>query len=470
MAEQAVLNERYALADRPLAGGGMGEVWLAHDLRLDRTVAIKLIRLRGDAGDAGRIKRFFREAQLTARVNHPGIPAIYDLGAASDGRPFLVLERISGVNVDDVLGEDGPLPGPWVAAIGAQVAAVLMATEGLGLVHRDIKPGNLMLDASGAVKVIDFGVGAFLDDSSGARITGTNEMVGTLAYAAPEQIYPDAPVTGKADIYGLGCTLFDLATGQTPFTGTSMSIAQDQLRANPPRLRLGNDLLPAALEVLVLAMLAKHPADRPAARDVFEALLPMTHDLPVLPGRLAPRHDPARAYACVSARIPDGEAEMPPTPQEMTRAVLAQVRLDVEKLMARDDAAAAGQLAQAVFPAAQHAFGSDDPEVIAIRELHARALGREGKHRGAARQHRLLATDLAVRFGQFDDRVLAHRLEAAKAHARMGEISRARSQLSAALQDQSRVRNEQSPLAAQLRAELAALEAGGSGNVQHPSG
>jgi len=206
------LKDRYRLGRYPLAHKGMGEVWPAQDTLLDRPVIVKLVD--SSMLDRELLRRFRREALLTARLDHPGVPAIYDLGE-HDGHPYLVLQKIDGITVADLVAEQDGLPIGWAAAIGAQVSSVLMAARALGLVHRDIKPSNIMLETSGAVKVLDFGLAVIRGDERYSRITETGQRLGTVGYMAPEQLLGE-PTDHRTDLYGLGATLFELLTGRPP--------------------------------------------------------------------------------------------------------------------------------------------------------------------------------------------------------------------------------------------------------------
>jgi serine/threonine protein kinase len=158
VAGSTLLNSRYEMNPLPVAGGTMGQVWFGRDTVLDREVAVKFVRFGVGGRDEELVRRFRREARITARLEHPGVPAVYDCGE-QNGRPYLVLQRIRGVSVADLIAEHGgPLPFGWAAAIAAQVCAVLAAAHRAGLVHRDLKPGNLMLEPDGTVKVLDFGL------------------------------------------------------------------------------------------------------------------------------------------------------------------------------------------------------------------------------------------------------------------------------------------------------------------------
>jgi uncharacterized membrane protein (DUF485 family) len=259
----------------------MGQVWEGRDERLGRPVAVKLVTaavLAGQAEPDDLVRRFTREAAVTAGLEHPGVPAIYDAGE-HDGGLFLVMELVNGCTVSDLIAEQGPLPVPWVAGIGAQVAAVLAAAHERGIVHRDIKPQNVMLTRDGTAKILDFGVAAILDQ----RITSSGAAVGTLAYMAPEQL-DSLPATPRTDLYALGCLLYEMLAGEPVFAATSPAgLMRKHLEQAPPPLH--RDDTDPWLDALVCQLLEKDPARRPAdARETYDRLLPYV-------GRLQPLGD-----------------------------------------------------------------------------------------------------------------------------------------------------------------------------------
>ena len=196
----ATIDGRYMLAS-PLGRGGMGQVWEGRDTRLDRRVAVKLLTTGAFAASPESdvdVRRFTREAAVTAGLAHPGVPAIFDAGTY-DGGLYLVMELVDGCTVADLVAEQGPLPVAWAAGIAGQVAAVLAAAHQRGIIHRDIKPQNVMVTQDGAVKVLDFGVAGIVSQ----RLTSTGVAVGTPGYIAPEQLY-NLPATPQADLYALG--------------------------------------------------------------------------------------------------------------------------------------------------------------------------------------------------------------------------------------------------------------------------
>ncbi|MFD0471007.1 serine/threonine-protein kinase [Nonomuraea thailandensis] len=205
--------DRYRITS-PIGQGGMGEVWEGKDLRLNRPVAIKLISTADLASAEDARRRFSREARITARLSHPGVPVVYDFG--NDGDLFMVMESLPGDSVGKLNDEYERLPYPWVAFIGAQVCAVLAAAHDAGLIHRDVKPENLVLCPNGMVKVIDFGVATSLGAGEFSTITGYGQIPGSARYMAPE-LLDGKPASRASDLYTVGCLLYELCTGSRPF-------------------------------------------------------------------------------------------------------------------------------------------------------------------------------------------------------------------------------------------------------------
>ncbi|MFF7212750.1 serine/threonine-protein kinase [Streptomyces sp. NPDC008238] len=260
-----LVADRYRL-DAPIGRGGMGEVWRATDEVLGRSVAVKL--LLGDGSDPSAAARFRLEAQTAARLGHPHVVAVFDFGAW-DGRFFLVMELVEGDSLAQLLEAGHLLTADHVAVVAAQAAAGLAAAHQQGIVHRDIKPGNLMLDAAGSLKIGDFGIARFVDDPA-AGLTMTGQIVGTSLYLAPERAL--GRTAGPAsDVYALGCVLYQLLTGRAPFQGDSATalLYQHIDSAPVPPSQLGADL-PSAFEDYLLGLLAKQPEERPTAQDVAD--------------------------------------------------------------------------------------------------------------------------------------------------------------------------------------------------------
>lgn len=413
VAAGTILKDRYRLGRFPLAHKGMGEVWAGQDTLLDRPVIVKFVNAA--TPDIDVVRRFRREVLLTARLDHPGVPAIYDVGE-QDGRPYAVLQQIHGISLSDLVAEQGPLSIGWVAAIGAQISCVLLAARQIRLVHRDIKPSNVMLDKSGAAKVLDFGLAAMPDDDRYSRITQSDQSLGTVGYMAPEQIL-GGPTDHRTDLYGLGATLFDLLTGRPPFDGvTTTTTLRHQLDDPPPRPTHMRSEIPAVLDDLVYTLLATRPQDRPAtATEVYAVLAPLAQDLAPMPGVLDDPAGAVRAYAAILGRAPL-------QPQRLAAAPSEQTELDVERTAEQAE------------------------------QLHI-----AGEFRAAARQWRQLADHQAQRRGGGDPLVFEFRLRAARAHVPLGEHDRALRQLNLLLQERIRMDGPRHAAVLDLQQEIEQL-------------
>ncbi|UJP09512.1 serine/threonine protein kinase [Microbacterium sp. KUDC0406] len=247
---------RYELQSR-IAIGGMGEVWEATDHVIGRTVAIKILKDEY-MGDPGFLERFRAEARHAALVNHEGIASVFDYGE-ENGSAYLVMELVPGEALSTVLERDGELSADKTLDIVAQTASALQAAHAAGLVHRDIKPGNLLITPDGRVKITDFGIARIADQ---VPLTATGQVMGTVQYLSPEQAsgHPASPAT---DIYSLGIVAYECLAGKRPFTGESqVAIAMAQINEQPPPLPA---TVPQPVQNLVMAMIAKKPADRPSS-------------------------------------------------------------------------------------------------------------------------------------------------------------------------------------------------------------
>ncbi len=274
---EAMRLGQYTLEEK-LGEGGMGIVYRASHAFLKRPTAVKV--LRPDHSDAVDIARFEREVQLSSRLTHPNTVHVFDYGRTADGLFFYAMELIEGASLLDVVAVFGPLPPERVAHILHQVSGSLAEAHEIGLIHRDVKPSNILLCQSGGepdvAKLVDFGMVKQLASSDRA-LTAHNALVGTPLYMAPEAITDPNRVDQRADVYALGAVAYFLLTGSDVFDKDSIiAVCNDHLHAQPepPSSRLGKRL-PAALEDLVMACLAKDPADRPqSARDIQRELEP----------------------------------------------------------------------------------------------------------------------------------------------------------------------------------------------------
>ena len=251
-----IYGNRYRLVDR-IAIGGMGEVWRAHDEVILRDVAIKILKPEF-MGDPGFLERFRVEARHAARVDHEGIADVYDYGEGS-GSAYLVMELVSGDSLARIIEKRIRLSGVEVLSIMEQTARALHAAHEDGLVHRDVKPGNLLITPSGKVKITDFGIARVADQ---VALTATGQVMGTVQYLAPEQA-TGKQATPSTDIYSLGIVAYEALTGRRPFTGESqMVIAMAQINDKPPAMDADID---QRVQDLVLSCLAKKPNQRPGS-------------------------------------------------------------------------------------------------------------------------------------------------------------------------------------------------------------
>src|ERR671918_781661 len=251
-----VLLDRYEVG-RLLGAGGMAEVFEGRDRLLARRVAIKVLQAQF-ARDPSFLIRFKREAQAAASLSHPNIVGVYDTGS-EDGTHFIVMEYVDGRTLKDVIRAEAPLCPDRAAEITADVCAALGAAHARGLVHRDVKPANIMLMPDGRVKLMDLGIARA---AAGETVTQTAAMLGTAQYLSPEQAQGQ-DVDFRSDLYSLGCCLYEMLTGTVPFRGaTPVAIAYRHVREDPAPPRLLNPDVPAPLEAICLKAMAKLPDNR----------------------------------------------------------------------------------------------------------------------------------------------------------------------------------------------------------------
>jgi len=261
--------DRFVL-ENELGSGGMARVFLGRDEILDRPVAVKLLNPVHGGTDIG--DRFEREGRTAARLAHPNIAQVYDAGEAEfDGREtsYIVMEYVPGGDLKRLIDRRGRLPGPEIARLGDEVCAGLAHAHERGVIHRDIKPHNILLDENGHAKVTDFGIARALDTT---RATRTGFFLGTALYSSPEQLQGHK-VTPKSDVYSFGATLYQAAAGEPPFTGqTPLEIASQHVSQNPTPPRSRSADVSVGLEALILDCLAKNPDDRPTAEEARSRL------------------------------------------------------------------------------------------------------------------------------------------------------------------------------------------------------
>src|SRR5580658_681960 len=261
-----VYNGRYELSHQ-IARGGTAQVYLARDLLLDRPVALKML-FPELSTDRTFVDRFRREAQAAANLSHPNIVPVFDWGE-SDRTYYIVMEYVDGEPLSSIIRTQAPLDGVQACSIAADIAKALSYAHRHGVVHRDIKPGNVMITSDGQVKVGDFGIARAI--GSDENITQTGLVMGTATYFSPEQAQ-GLGVDGRSDVYSLGVVLFEMLTSRPPFSGeTPVSIAYQHVRETAPTPRSLNPSIPVPLEAIVLQAMAKQPSERYQTAQDFQA-------------------------------------------------------------------------------------------------------------------------------------------------------------------------------------------------------
>ena len=294
METQQILGDRYELRRR-IGVGGMAAVFLAHDRRLDRDVAVKVLDMAG-VTDHTFVERFRREARAAAAINHPNVVSVYDWGEIGDpvhataSIYYLVMEYVPGPNLKEKVQREGPLSEDEALRIGIQIAAALEAAHARGLIHRDIKSQNVLIDSSGNAKVADFGI-AYLEGLT--HLTQTNAVSGSAHYISPEQAQGKR-VDARTDIYSLGIVLYEMLTGRVPFDGESMiDVALHQVQDAPIPVSRLRPTVSVAAEAVVATAMAKNPDDRFAgAADLRAALERARAALATRPASIEPRPTP----------------------------------------------------------------------------------------------------------------------------------------------------------------------------------
>ncbi len=268
MTEQ-VLGGRYRIVSH-VAKGGMAEVYLGHDQLLDRPVAIKVL-VPDLAPDATFVERFRREAQAAAGLNHHNVVSVYDFGQ-DDGAYYIVMEYVDGPTLRDIIRSEGPMAPTRVIEVGSEIAAGLAAAHQRDLLHRDMKPANVLMTASGNVKVADFGI-ARAAHSAREGLTMPGAVVGTATYLSPEQAMGEA-LDQRSDVYSLGMVLYEMLAGRAPFSGdTPVAVAYKQVNEVPPPPSTYNPDVPPSLDAIVMRALAKTPGKRQQSAEALRAEL-----------------------------------------------------------------------------------------------------------------------------------------------------------------------------------------------------
>ncbi|MFE7109876.1 serine/threonine-protein kinase [Streptomyces sp. NPDC057575] len=472
---QQVIAGRYELLEE-LSHGGMGDVWRGYDAVLDRPVAVKLIRPQAVTSPqmADELaKRFRREARITARIQHPGVPQVYDAVLDdSHERLFLVMELVEGVPLSAYVEPARPLPVSWAVAVAAQVATVLSHAHEVPVIHRDLKPGNVLVARDGTVKVLDFGIAAILRTDA-TKLTATGSPIGTSQYMAPEQVR-GGRVTPQTDLYALGCVLHELLCGHALFQADSeFALMYQHVSAAPTPLRQVRPEVPAALENLVLHLLRKAPEARPAdVQEVYERLrpfLPQAGQEPA-PGESGPagapdptglfRHPyaPRSRPRPVAAQAPSGEPAPAPVPvPDGLRADIKEAYAHSDALLEEERFAQAAEVLSEVIEPAARALGTDNRQVLELRTQRAaiRLLG--GDYRAALPEFNALTDAYGRIAGPTSARARACRAQAARCRAELGQVTEALTALESVLAIVRSVDSDASEEALELRRDIGML-------------
>ena len=470
-----VVDGRYALATL-IGQGGMGQVWTAHDRRLERQVAVKLLRparLPGEPEQNEELRRrFARECRVTARVDHPGLVTVHDAGTDGDDL-YLVMQYVQGADLADHLAEHDPYPWPWAVAVAAQLCVVLAAVHAVPVVHRDLKPRNVIVRPDGTLVVLDLGIASALDADT-TRLTLTGSPLGSPAYMAPEQVMGET-VGPRADLYTLGAVLHELLSGSVPFrAGSALGVLHQHLHESPTPLRHLRPDVPEVLEALVLRLLAKHPRDRPAdAQEVHRALAPLLPaPAPSGAGGSTGPMDPTRPFRHPYAPWPDrprtapGPAGTPPEPVPVPDPVPGPTVRQQDVAAAVDEARRLldeGRITQAVgvlgaaVPTAAAVHGERSPIVLMLRKQYAATLVEDGQFGRALPELRLLAEEQAARAGADDRQALRFRCDLAQCLEQVGEPAAALAEYQAVLPHLDRQPDTDPDLAWQVRLRTAQL-------------
>ncbi|MEU6265897.1 serine/threonine-protein kinase [Saccharopolyspora shandongensis] len=468
---------RYELIEE-ISSGGMGTVWRGFDAVLDREVAVKLIRPDAivSAAQAEEFAlRFRREARVTARIQHHGVPQVYDAVLdRSYEQLYLVMELVHGTSLRAFIDPGQPLPVSWAAAFAAQISTVLSYAHAVPVIHRDLKPDNVLVTAEGGVKVLDFGIAAILRTDV-TRITATGSSLGTSQYMSPEQVQ-GATVTPHSDLYALGCVLHELLCGSPVFDGdTDFTRMNQQVYDAPKPLREIRPDIPAELERLVLDLLAKIPEQRPAdAYAVYERLLPFlpTPGSPPESSSTVPSDGPDPTLMFRRPNAPRRRADTAPVLERFTPDLHASASLvpdtglrnsikaaisRSDELLDEDRFAQAAEVLENVIAPAGEAQGAESSQVLSLRARRAAILVIGGDYRRALPEFDVLAAAYTRTAGPSSEDALECLQQAAFCRAELGQATAALRQFQDVLGRVKRVKGDASEAALEVRRHIGVL-------------
>ncbi|MFD6390795.1 protein kinase [Nocardia sp. NPDC060259] len=462
------IGTRYELIDE-IGSGAMGSVWRGYDTVLDREVAVKLIRVnqaRSSAEVAELAERFRREARVTARIRHHGVPQVFDAILDADlAEVCLVMEYVADAyTLQSYLSQEIELQVGWAVAVAAQIATTLAYAHALPVVHRDLKPDNILLAADGTVKIIDFGLAALLASGT-PKLTMTGMMLGTVAYMSPEQGIGVKP-TPRSDLYALGCILYEMLCGRPVFIGSAPIVAHHHAFTDPvPPASLRADI-PPDLNLLVLDLLAKSPERRPVdAKAVFDRLLVLLQS-PATPlwSELPPSGfpDPVEIFRRPNAPRQPGlrRASTPLLGRDVVLAASSELDEQIaagvaeyQQLVDEGRFAQAADVLAGVVPEAV----PDSERTLELRRKIAQALLSGGEFRRAGTAFDQLADGYALLAGPDDELALQCRKSAVTCRAELGELAAAVAETRMLLAQVRRSQGDGSQLALELRLSLGRL-------------
>ncbi|MQY20235.1 serine/threonine-protein kinase [Nocardia macrotermitis] len=469
------IGERYDLIEE-IGSGGMGAVWRGYDTVLDRPIAVKMIRLpeQPTGSEAAEIaERFRREARITAQILHHGVPQVYDALLKADlTQVYLVMELVEGATtLREYIDPHAPLPVAWVASVAAQIATALSYAHAVPVVHRDLKPDNILVTPDGTVKIIDFGIAALLTPGT-PRLTKLGGWVGTCQYMAPEQGAGARP-TPRADLYALGCIVYEMLSGYALFDGIDAKVLHDHAFTPPTPPRNIRADVPDELDELVMELLAKEPEQRPVdAATVYERLFPLLpppgSPMPPSDGYLPERPDPTRIFRQPNAplrpdrvtpavRFPGATPATVPIDAAVLNERIEQLQKEYLELIDQGRCVQAADRLSSVIEAAVQVHGVDSRPVLDLRFDVALANLAGGEFRKAQPEFDALAPAFAKLSGFSDESALQCRRHAAECRFELGAGTEALSGMQAVLTDVRAVHSDGSMLVLEIRQALGTL-------------